>query len=167
MSLSNTLFIMDVDGTLTSGKIIYSSQDEYKTFDVKDGLIIKSLSKLGAKIVLLTGRKSEAVEKRANELNAIAIQGINDKLTELKKILSKKGINECNTVYIGDDLNDYEAMIICGYKASPFNAVNEIKLICDYVSPYDGGSGAVRDICERYLREINKYSDFLDLFHIK
>ena len=162
-----SMLVLDVDGTLTSGAITYSSNDESKTFNVKDGLILRSLPRLGIRIVFLTGRYSEAVERRASELYATVIQGVEDKKVALLETLSRHDNSSETVAYIGDDLNDYCAMKLCGFKAAPSDAVSEIKAICDYVSPFPGGHGAVRDICEHLLREVGKYDEFLILHGIE
>jgi len=156
------LIIMDVDGTLTDGSIYYDSNGiEIKAFTTRDGAILKPMNNLGIKVVFLTGRSSEAVTKRADDLEAIAIQGIDNKLLMLQELLANHKINNIEVAYIGDDLNDYTAMKICGFKACPSDAVAEIKAICDYVSPFPGGHGAVRDVCECILKKLGKYADFL------
>ena len=161
------LVVLDVDGTLTDGSISYcSSNIEMKTFNVKDGAILNSLTQLGIEVIFLTGRKSEATTKRAQELNIKAIQGVTDKETVLKEYMLEHGISGENIAYIGDDINDHNAMLLCDFKACPVDAALEIKSICDYVSDHRGGYGAVRDICESLLHRMGKYEDFLNLFGI-
>ena len=157
------LLILDVDGTLTDGSITYGEGTELKTFNAKDGLILKALPKLGIEVIFLTGRKSEAVARRAAELGVEAVQCVDDKLTVLKSILTGRGIAPGQCAYIGDDLNDYAAMSICSFKACPADAVAEIRGICDYVSQCKGGHGAVREICEEVLRRAGKYEGFISL----
>jgi len=156
------LIVIDVDGTLTNGGITYDSTGvEYKTFSVKDGYILKTLPTLGINIVFLTGRSSEIVEKRGKELDVQCIlQGVNDKKAELTSYLKQHGIDAENVAYIGDDLNDFAAMKMCCFKACPADAVAEIRNLCDYVSPHNGGQGAVRDICEHILKRCDKWERF-------
>ena len=156
------LLVLDVDGTLTDGTIVYGSQGiELKAFNVKDGAVIKVLPGLGIDVVFLTGRTSDAVARRARELGAVAVQGIDDKLPALEKILEERGIGFGECAYVGDDLNDYGAMVKCGFKACPADAVQEIREICDYVSFQIGGHGAVRDICENLLQALGKNYEFI------
>jgi len=156
------LLIVDVDGTLTDGKVYYGDNNlEVKAFNIRDGAALKPLKQIGINVVFLTGRTSEAVEHRAIDLNAIAIQGADDKVTALHGLLDDFDIRPEQCAYIGDDLIDYTAMKLCGFKACPANAVTEIKDICNYVSSYTGGNGAVRDICEYVLRKMGKYSELL------
>ena len=162
------LLVLDVDGTLTDGTIIFGSQGtELKAFNVKDGLVLKALPCLGIEVVFLTGRTSEATGRRAKELGAAAIQGIDDKLPALEKILNERGMSFEDCAYVGDDLNDYEAMKKCGFKACPADAAKEIKEICDYVSTQNGGQGAVREICEVMLKRCGKHEELLAFYKVQ
>ncbi len=147
MNIEN--IILDVDGTLTDGKITYdTSGKEYKSFSVKDGLIINTLVKKEKNVIILTGRESSIVTRRFQELGVKEIyQGIKEK----KKFILKKNINLNNTLYIGDDVNDYELMKLCNFKACPKDATKEIIEISEFVSSKKGGDGAVREILEHYF----------------
>jgi 3-deoxy-D-manno-octulosonate 8-phosphate phosphatase (KDO 8-P phosphatase) len=79
-------------------------------------------------------------------------QNIADKAAKLQELLKRYGYGLETFAYIGDDLNDYEAMRLCGFKACPADAVADIKAIADYIAPHSGGHGAVRDVCEELLR---------------
>ena len=141
--------IMDVDGTLTDGKIHIGENGEvFKSFNVKDGYgIVKILPMLNIKPCILTGRLSKIVLRRANELNiSLVFQNISDKKSQIDKICRDMKIDLKDVIYIGDDLNDIEALKLCGFKACPNDACDEVKSVCDYVSTYNGGDGAVRDI---------------------
>lgn len=145
------LFIMDVDGTLTDGKIfIGSNGEEFKAFDVKDGYAINEmLHKNGIKTAIITGRKSNIVDFRAKELNIDYVyQDVKDKKESIKNLSVIQNIQLDDIAYIGDDLNDLEALKMCGIKGCPADAVNEVKCICDFISNYSGGNGAVRDFIE-------------------
>lgn len=147
------LVILDVDGTLTDGKIYIDNMgNEMKAFNVKDGFAISECVKKGIIFSIITGRTSKIVEKRASELRIQeVIQGSHDKVEDLKNILNKYNINFEETLYIGDDLNDYEAMKLCGYRACPNDAVSKIRGLANYVANYDGGNGAVRDILDHLI----------------
>lgn len=103
------LLVFDVDGCLTDGSIIYgSNSDEYKAFNVKDGLAIASWARLGFKTAIITGRNSKVVERRANELCITHLyQGVKDKKSLLEKILKEENLTWENVAAIGDDLNDF------------------------------------------------------------
>jgi 3-deoxy-D-manno-octulosonate 8-phosphate phosphatase (KDO 8-P phosphatase) len=159
------LLILDVDGTLTDGSIFYGSRAlEMKAFSAKDGAVLKPLRRLGIGVIFLTGRESAAVTRRAAELNAVAEQNVSDKAAKLREILSARGTDASHVAYIGDDLNDYAAMKMCGFKACPSDAAREIRGICDYVSPYPGGRGAVRDIAERILKQMDMWDALLRIY---
>ena len=142
------LFVMDVDGTLTDGKIYMGSAGEMmKAFHVKDGYGIHNiLPQLGVIPVILTGRKSEIVKERSRELGVVnVIQGSEDKVEDLRTLLRQMSMDWNQVAYIGDDLNDLSVMQKVAWAACPCDAVDEIKAICQYVSTKEGGSGAVRD----------------------
>jgi 3-deoxy-D-manno-octulosonate 8-phosphate phosphatase (KDO 8-P phosphatase) len=149
------IIIMDVDGTLTDGKIIMSSEGEFlKAFNVKDGLRIKQLPKFGITPVIITGRKSTILEKRMQELGVLELhQGISNKVPVLENILTKYGLTYENVAYIGDDENDYSCMKLCSLKGCPANAVDPIIEITDFVSTYNGGEGAVREFLDYILKD--------------
>ena len=161
------LLVLDVDGTLTDAKVIYGSDNvEIKEFNTRDGLIIGNLPKFGVNVVILTARECESVTRRAKELKCEVVQGAKNKSPILREIAEKYGAKLSETAYFGDDLNDYEAMSLCGFKACPANAVPQIKKICDYVSDVNGGYGAVRDCAEEMLKRLGLYSDWLLMFGI-
>ena len=145
------LLVLDVDGTLTDGKIYYtSSGEEIKAFDIKDGLGIKEIAVAnGIQCTVITGRKSPMVERRCADLNiAHLYQGVSDKTECLKSVLEKEGISFEETAYMGDDLNDLGAMEQCKIVGCPSDAAEQIKERADFVSTKKGGDGAVRDFIE-------------------
>ena len=149
------MLIMDVDGTLTDGKIYMGPQGEVmKAFHCKDGLgIAQLLPEMGIVPVIITGRSSKIVENRARELKISHLyQGISDKLTVLDQMAIEMKISRQQIAYIGDDLNDLSAMQVCGCTACPADAVEEIKQIANYVCQHSGGDGAVREFID-YLRK--------------
>lgn len=142
---------MDVDGTLTDGGIYMGRNGElFKRFDVKDGYGIKNLLREHAIIpAIVTGRKSEILKNRCDELCIVElVQGSSDKILDCKKILDKYGFTPGEAAYIGDDLNDLEAMQSVRLKGCPHDAARKIKDIADYVTEADGGHGAVREFIE-------------------
>ena len=160
------LIVIDVDGTLTDGKIYYSSEgEEIKAFNIKDGLMIKSWNTLGKKSAIITGRVSNMVEKRARELNITYIaQGIKDKAKKLEEICKRENIPLKNVAVIGDDLNDFSMMKVAARTFAPFDAN---PYIYDYVSDpltKKGGEGAVAEMIDILLKEENLYDKFLELW---
>lgn len=145
------LLVMDVDGTLTDGKIYMGTQGELmKAFDIKDGYgIHEILPEYGITPVILTGRCSEIVRNRAEELGVREIyQGQHEKLPVLRRVAEKHGCTLENVAYIGDDVLDLECMRQCRVKGCPADAVKEVKEAADFVSSRKGGCGAVREFIE-------------------
>lgn len=147
--------VMDVDGTLTDGKIyIGNSGEMMKAFDVKDGYAIREILPLfNIKPVIITGRKSEILEKRCRELEITELyQGVREKKALLQQLVEKYGCGFENVAYIGDDLNDLECMLAVkekkGLVGCPADAVKEVKDIADFISYRKGGNGAVREFIE-------------------
>lgn len=144
------MLVMDVDGTLTDGKIYIGEHGEiFKAFNVKDGYRLNSLEKYNILPVIITGRNSAILSRRAAELNIREVhQGVDNKLELLNKIISKYNLRYENVAYIGDDINDIECMEACYFKACPADAVQEVNRIVDYVCKSNGGDGAVRELID-------------------
>ena len=145
------VLFMDVDGTMTDGKIYMSEVGEMmKAFDIKDGLAIHDiLPQKGIRPIIITGRKSKILELRCRELGITDLyQGVRDKVKKAEEILEELHIswNEC--AYVGDDINDLECMNKVEIKGCPSDAVEEIRKICDFISNKAGGNGAVREFIE-------------------
>jgi len=161
--------VFDVDGTLTDGQITISDDGvESKAFQSKDGLLVRVLPKLGFTTIFLTGRKSRLTDIRAEDLCiSLVIQGVGDKVKVLSEYMSEHNLSRERVAYVGDDLNDYAAMQLCGMKACPADASKEVRDICDFVSTKKGGRGAVREFCEYLLKKQDRYDDMLKIFNIK
>lgn len=143
------LLVMDVDGTLTDGKIYMGNNGEVmKAFDVKDGCGIKDiLPTMGITPVIITGRVSQIVENRAKEIGITELhQGVRDKLAVLKEVAEKYAATPDEIAYIGDDINDLDCIEYCGFTACPADAVEEVKLMVSYVCENNGGKGAIREL---------------------
>lgn len=147
------MLVMDVDGTLTDGKIYMGANGELmKAFNIKDGAAIVRLKKNGVIPCIITGRKSEIVSARAGELGIEELyQGVSNKLAQLKLIADKYGIAANEIAYIGDDLNDLECIGYCGLTACPYDAVAAVKAKVKYICTCCGGNGAVREFIERFV----------------
>ncbi|MCI8875922.1 MAG: HAD hydrolase family protein [Lachnospiraceae bacterium] len=148
------IFVMDVDGTMTNGKIYMGKTGEiFKAFDIKDGYgIHEILPAHNVTTVILTGRFSDIVINRGKELAVDHIlQNIKDKKNAIKELAKTLGCDTDEIAYIGDDIIDLDAMELCGAKGCPADAVTEIKAAADYVSCKKGGEGAVRDFIEWLL----------------
>lgn len=151
------LLIVDVDGTMTDGGIYYDEEgNELKKFSTKDAAGFFAAHQLGIKTMVLTGRKCIATTRRMEELKVDYLnQSIKDKVSFLREFMVKHDLKKIEVGYIGDDLNDYEPMKLCGYVGCPADAAEEVKIIADYISTKNGGNGVVRDIIEHYLKENN------------
>ena len=148
------LLIMDVDGTLTDGRIYVDAQGEVmKAFDVRDGYAIAHVLPVhGIVPVIITGRSSEIVVQRAKELKITELyQGVSDKLAKLQKAAAKYGATPEEIAYIGDDLNDLPCIRYCGVTACPADAVPTVLEAVGYVCQHSGGRGAVREFIDRML----------------
>lgn len=147
--------IMDVDGTLTDGKIYMGSEGElFKAFDAKDGCGIKDiLPKYGITPVIITARESKIIENRCKELNIeMLFQGVRRKLEKVNEILSQHGGTLAECAYIGDDILDLQCMepiqAAGGKTGCPADAVKAVKAASDFISTHDGGNGAVREFIQ-------------------
>lgn len=155
------LLLLDVDGVLTDGRIVYGSDGlELKAFDVKDGHGLKLLQRAGIAVGIITGRKSDVVERRAAELEvAYLYQGAKDKLVPYAEILRLSGLNDAQVAYMGDDLIDLPILRRVGFSASVSDAHDEVKSRVDYVTVRPGGRGAVREVCDHLLRGSGRWDE--------
>ena len=147
------LLALDVDGVLTDGRIYYGNDgEELKSFSIKDGLGIKLLQRGGVEVVIITGRSSNIVARRAAELGiSEVVQGREDKLSALKEICQAKSLMLEQCAYMGDDLPDLAAVRAAGIGMAPADAVTALTEAADWVSTHAGGAGAVRQGCEQLL----------------
>lgn len=147
--------VLDVDGTLTDSGIYYDNNgNELKKFSTKDAVGISVARKLGIKILVITGRECAATTRRLEELHVDFIfQKVNDKFSFLNEFMIKNLIKKDEIGYIGDDLNDFAAMSLCGFIGCPKDSCKEIIDISNCISDVDGGHGAVRSIIEKMLQK--------------
>ncbi|MGL5088251.1 MAG: KdsC family phosphatase [Cetobacterium sp.] len=158
--------VLDVDGTLTDGKLyISNSGDEMKAFNVKDGLGITHAISQGKIIVIITGKTSEIVKKRCEDLGIKEVhQGIKNKVATLDSILEKHNASYENVAYMGDDLIDLNVMKKCKLAAAPKDSVDEILKISNFISTKNGGDGAVREFIEYILKKEDLWDTVLNNF---
>ena len=157
------LLILDVDGCMTNGGITYSSDGvESKTFNIKDGLGISTWVKMGHQVAIITGRNSNIVQRRAEELGIQHIfQGIKDKDRVLKELVESLGLKFYEVAAIGDDLNDINMLKMVGRSFTPNDGVKYIQETVDTVLSKDGGSGAVREMIDTIVIENDLTDRFL------
>ena len=148
------LLILDVDGVLTNGGIIYDDNgSETKIFNVKDGLGIRLLLEAGIILYIVTGRRSEALYNRCRNLGIDHIfDNVQDKAALLDPILKQTGVPASDVAFIGDDLPDLALMKRVGLSIAVANAHEAVRKHADMVTLATGGNGAVREICEAILK---------------
>lgn len=147
------LLLLDVDGVLTDGSIHYSSDGmESKAFNTQDGFGLRLLLEAGLETGLITARTSEAVTRRARDLQMrYVFQSESNKLTAYKEIVRQSGLKPFEIAYMGDDWLDLVLLVRVGFAAVPANGVDEVKRVAHYVSRKSGGHGAVREVCDFLL----------------
>jgi 3-deoxy-D-manno-octulosonate 8-phosphate phosphatase (KDO 8-P phosphatase) len=142
------VLITDVDGVLTDGGIIYDDLGtEYKKYNVKDGLIVQHLRKSKIIVGAITGRNSQVVESRCEELKFdFHYHGIKEKAKKLQEILETMEIELEEVAYIGDDLIDLPILTQVGLAVAPADALPYVKSAVHYISPFKGGEGVFREL---------------------
>lgn len=147
------MLAMDVDGVLTDAGMYYSeSGDELKKFHTRDGMGIKMLQAAGVVTAFITKEKTAIVERRGQRLAVPEVhQGIDDKLTDLTRLVRKHGLTLAQVAYIGDDVNDLEALRAVGFSAAPADAMPIVIQAVHYVCAKKGGEGAVRELADLIL----------------
>lgn len=158
------LLALDVDGVLSDGRLYYTDQgEEFKSFNIRDGLGIKLLQRAGITVAIITGRTSAMVAKRAAELGiAHVIQGREDKLEALQVLCRNLQIDLSNVAYMGDDLPDRKAIMAAGLGATVADAASDVAAIADWQSKLPGGQGAVRELAETWLRSLNLWDTLIE-----
>jgi len=150
----------DIDGVLTDGSIIYGTGNlEVKVFNIKDGIGMKIAWLSHFPVVWITGRKSEAAVRRADELNVQIYQGMADKEAGLRAVAEERGLALEEIAYIGDDLNDLPALQLAGYAVAVADAAPEVIALADYTTKARGGRGAIRETLEHIFRAQDRWED--------
>jgi 3-deoxy-D-manno-octulosonate 8-phosphate phosphatase (KDO 8-P phosphatase) len=155
------LLILDVDGVLTDGRIILDERGfESKFFNARDGHGLKLVMRANIKVVLLSGRESEATRHRARQLGISTVyQNIHNKINAYEEILRTNGVEDHHVGYVGDDLVDLPVLKRAGFAAVVADSVEEIKPFADYITEKEGGKGAVREIVELVLKSQGKWEE--------
>jgi len=157
-------FIFDVDGVLTNGElIIFEDGSLVRKMNVRDGYAMKWALQQKYQIAIITGGSSKGVTERLRLLGIEDIYtGVQNKKEAYADFLAKKQVREENILYMGDDIPDYEVMRRVGFPTCPQDAAPEILEISQYVSPFEGGAGCVRDVIEKVMRINGKWMDERD-----
>ena len=147
------LLILDVDGVLTDGRIIYDNfGDEIKCFNVYDGFGMTLLHRAGIKSVIITAKKTRVVKRRAKDMHVAKVYSNYEKLKVYEKVIKRFRVKDEETCFIGDDLIDLPVLKRVGLSAAPPEAMEEVKNICHYITKKSGGKGAVREVIEIILK---------------
>jgi len=156
--------LFDIDGVLTDGGIIYDDNGlEYKRYNVKDGQIISHLKRLGFKVGAITGRESDVVKNRCNELKLdFHAHGIKDKLLEYEHFKKGYNLQDEEVAYIGDDIIDLSILVRCGLSATPSDARVYMKENVDIITTTKGGEGVFRDIADYILDSQNLLEQLIE-----
>lgn len=145
---------LDIDGVITDGKLLMHPSGEFlRNMSTRDGYAIKKAANSGIKVFVISGGSSQSMRNRLEFLDVSEIHmGVKDKVAVLETILKNHQFTKNEALYMGDDIPDYAVMQEVGISACPKDACNEILAIADYVSHYNGGNGAVRDVLEQLLK---------------
>ena len=146
-------FIFDVDGVLTNGEVILFKNEIVRVLNSRDGYAIQHAAKEGYRILIITGGSSEEVKTRLLGLGAteVCLKSSN-KLEVYESLKLKYDFTDEEALYMGDDIPDLEVMGLAGLACCPHDAAPEIRAISDYVSPFAGGTGCVRDVLEQAMK---------------
>lgn len=146
----------DVDGVFTDGGILCDLSGElYRSFDAKDGFAVRMLSLKNIPVAIITGGRSGSIRERFKSCGIPpenVYLGSRDKLEDLDRFCRRFSLALDEVLYTGDDIPDIEAIVKCGTGCCPSDAVPEVKEAADYISPFPGGRGCVRDIIENVLK---------------
>ena len=155
-----TTFVFDVDGVLTDGTLfLFPGGEMVRRMNIKDGYALQLAIKKGYRIVIISGATSEEVKERLQRLKLTDVfLQVEDKQKFLTDYVNKNNLSWNEILFMGDDIPDYNCMLLTSLACCPADAVPEIKLVSKYISPYKGGEGCVRDVIEKVLK-LNKHWD--------
>ena len=156
-------FVFDFDGVLTNNLVqIDENGRESVSCSRADGLAFDVLKKLNKPAFILSTEKNSVVAMRAKKLKIPVIQGVPDKVEAIKELADKKNYNLKSILYVGNDLNDYLVMQVCGYTACPIDSHPRIKEISENILTTKGGDGVVRELLEQVFN-----LDFIKILYSK
>jgi YrbI family 3-deoxy-D-manno-octulosonate 8-phosphate phosphatase len=147
------VFIFDFDGVLTNNMVILDQNGkESVACSRSDGLAFDVLRRLKKPVYILSTEKNAVVSERAKKLKISVMQGVEDKIEGVKEIAKKENCSLKSVFYIGNDLNDYRVMSICGFTACPADSHHKIKQISSIILKTNGGCGVIRELLEEVLK---------------
>ena len=156
-----TTFVFDVDGVFTDATLLVGEDDTQRVFNVRDGYAVQMAAKSGYRLVVISGGKQKSIGTRLSGIGVTDIflsVGTDQKLPVFQKYILETNINEDEILFIGDDIPDYLLMKATNVlSCCPADATEEVKAVCDYISPINGGKGAVRDVIELVMKAQGKW----------
>ena len=151
------LFVYDFDGVMTNNKVIVDQRgNESVIVNRGDGLAVSIIKRMNIPQLILSTEANPVVLKRANKLNIICINGVEDKKEKLKEYCIQNDINFKDVLYIGNDINDLDIMKMIGHPYCPADAHESIKVISDYVFKSKGGNGVIRELLDLIIKHKGK-----------
>ncbi|WP_460671381.1 KdsC family phosphatase [Larkinella ripae] len=161
-----TTFIFDVDGVMTDGSVnALESGEQFRTFNIRDGYAIERAVHAGYRVAVLSAGNQAGVRKRLEflKIKDIFMGGpVEQKIYAYFNFLNRDRINEAEVLYMGDDIPDLQVLSRPALLSTcPADAADEIKAVCDYISPVAGGRGAVRDVIEQVMKAQNKWLSWM------
>jgi 3-deoxy-D-manno-octulosonate 8-phosphate phosphatase (KDO 8-P phosphatase) len=162
------LLLLDVDGVLTDGRIIYdSSGRDLRLFDVHDGMGVHLLKKAGIPTILITAKGSKAIRPRARDMGVAEVfQDVSPKTKALDEIVKKYQVSVGEICFVGDDLVDLCVMKRVGFPVAVFNACPEIKQAASYITLRPGGRSAVREVAELIIKTQGKWQEVVQSYDV-
>jgi 3-deoxy-D-manno-octulosonate 8-phosphate phosphatase (KDO 8-P phosphatase) len=162
ISLDNIdVFVFDFDGVLTNNLVLIDENGkESVSCSRGDGLAFNVLKKIKKAVYILSTEENTVVSSRAKKLQIPVIQGVKNKVSGIQKIVKKENCKLERILYIGNDLNDYQVMSMCGFTACPGDSHDQIKQISDFVLKTRGGCGVARELLEDILN-----LDFIEILY--
>lgn len=155
-------FAFDIDGVFTDGLVLATADgDLLRSFNSKDCFAVRTAITNGYKVAIITGGCSQSLVHRAHSFGVVdedIYQLSKNKRPDLEHFCSKYGLSLEDVAFVGDDIPDIPALKVAGLSVCPADAVQEVKEVCNYVSPFNGGRGCIRDLVERVLKIQGRWS---------
>ncbi|MFT4061174.1 MAG: 3-deoxy-D-manno-octulosonate 8-phosphate phosphatase [Edaphocola sp.] len=147
-------FVFDIDGVMTNGTLLVQENGELlRHMNIKDGYALQLAAKKGYGVWVISGGRTEAAKKRLQNLGIKDVYiAVEDKAALLEQLIAGNGLAKAQLLYMGDDMPDLKAMQLCGLPTCPADAVAEVRMAATYISPFNGGTGCVRDVIEKVLK---------------
>jgi len=156
-------FVFDVDGVFTNNELLITENGEFlRSMHVRDGQALKWAIQAGYTLGVITGGSSEGVKQRFTQQLGVQeyYSGIQDKALAFQSFMQRTGLKSTEICYMGDDLPDLPPLRKSALACCPFDAVPEVKAVSDYISPWVGGSGCVRDVVEKVMKIQGKWPKY-------